>query len=572
MHARFLRAIRSPLAWTLSGVLTLFVVGLGWGLPASDPWDNDGVAPRDFLVGVAQTFAKDGFDFAYLHLAPLHLVLLAALTLPTSLTALRAAGGTDPETLIHTFIQPRYMTPIAWIARAVSVAMAIGVVLALARVAEELRAGRRAGALVAAACGTNMTLVYYAHTTNLEVPYLFWGGFALLALVRAIARREPRRLRTFAILGALAIGSKDQAAGLFLLGAPCSLVLWIATDAWARQRWRAIAGEAAVALGLAIAVFLVVDEVVVNPAGFVARVRFLLGPASQDWTEYSRDLRGRLVLLWDIGAHLPVAYPALVGLLGVAGVAVAARGPRETRAARLAPLACAASFTVCVNLTTYRTEARFILPQTLILGLYAGIALDALLGLARGPASKRLALALAVTVLSWTTLRAINMDAVLLGDPRYDAEAWMNAHFAPGDSLEIYGRNVYLPRFPERARVERVDPEEPVAHRSPLPGVIETQDTWDDLPNRHPKWISVSNAWAWRFLSDPPNDLPEGRAVAKARTLGVDAVTCRYFRALLAGELGYRVAHTSAWSSRFWPAVHIHASTSETVWILERVD
>jgi len=173
--------------------------------------------------------------------------------------------------------------------------------------------------------------------------------------------------------------------------------------------------------------------------------------------------------------------------------------------------------------------------------------------------------------LAASTFRAAGVDAVLLGDPRYDAEAFLRAHVAPGESIETYGRNVYLPRFPAGVEVLRVDPD-PVSGRSPLPGVVERQDAWEDLPRRRPKWIAVSRAWAWRYLEDPDVPTGDGRAVPRARTLGVDAASCRYFRALLRGELGYRVAHTSAWQSRLFPPVHIHASTGETVWVLERDD
>ena len=38
---------------------------------------------------------------------------------------------------------------------------------------------------------TNATLVYYAHTGNLEVPYLFWTSFALVEMDRVLAG-EPR--------------------------------------------------------------------------------------------------------------------------------------------------------------------------------------------------------------------------------------------------------------------------------------------------------------------------------------------------------------------------------------------
>src|SRR5580698_109180 len=117
---------RSPTLWVLAGTATLFLVGLGWGLPASDTWDNDGVAPRDFLVAVAETFDKSSFDVAYLHLAPVHLVLLTLLTLPITVSAALAAGGIAPDRLVHEFIQTPYMTAIAWVARGANVGMALG--------------------------------------------------------------------------------------------------------------------------------------------------------------------------------------------------------------------------------------------------------------------------------------------------------------------------------------------------------------------------------------------------------------------------------------------------------------
>src|SRR5258708_8783559 len=42
---------RSPLAWVIAAAFVLRVVAIDWGLPASDTWDTDGVAPRDFLYG-----------------------------------------------------------------------------------------------------------------------------------------------------------------------------------------------------------------------------------------------------------------------------------------------------------------------------------------------------------------------------------------------------------------------------------------------------------------------------------------------------------------------------------------
>jgi hypothetical protein len=43
----------------------------------------------------------------------------------------------------------------------------------------------------------------------------------------------------------------------------------------------------------------------------------------------------------------------------------------------------------------------------------------------------------------------------------------------------------------------------------------------------------------------------------------------RYFSRLLEGKAGYRLAYTAHYDG-LWPAVHIHDSLGETIWIFER--
>ena len=45
-----------PLRVVLLVAACLHGVGISWGMPASDGWDVDGVAPRDFLPGLAATY------------------------------------------------------------------------------------------------------------------------------------------------------------------------------------------------------------------------------------------------------------------------------------------------------------------------------------------------------------------------------------------------------------------------------------------------------------------------------------------------------------------------------------
>jgi len=76
--------VSSPLAWVLAAALLLRCAGLTWGLPASDGWDNDGIAPRDIWPGLIASFTQ-GQYFTY---PPAHLALLAILTAPITLFVL----------------------------------------------------------------------------------------------------------------------------------------------------------------------------------------------------------------------------------------------------------------------------------------------------------------------------------------------------------------------------------------------------------------------------------------------------------------------------------------------------
>lgn len=555
-----------PLGWVLVASGLLRAVGIGWGLPASDGWDNDGIAPRDFLAGLVETFTP-GHHFTY---PPFHLLLLGLVTSPATIVALARAHSTAPHDVVAEIIKVPYMTVIAFVARAVCLAMSVGLTWAVAKMAEELR-GPRAGVCAAAACAVSATLAYYAKTTNLDVPYLFWGSLALLAWMRAVRRGELRQLRRALALAAVAVATKDQAYGLFLVALPASLVAWLALDRTARAAWPAIAKELAIGLATAVALLLVLDAVVFNPTGFAARVRFLLGPASRDFAQYSSDAAGRAAVVTDLAGRFDQFYPMAFVALLAGGLVIAVRR-RETAAAGLVPLLAAASFTLTFNMTALRSEHRFALPHMTLAAVYIGLGVDALVVDLRGRFARltaQAALAVAFAVGIWNVL---DVDANLVLDPRYDAEAWLAAHAAAGDTVEVHGLNVYLPRFPDTLRVTRVGPD-PVDRRNPLPGVTELQDRYDDIgaAARRPRWVVVCRAFAWRYLDNPRDRNEHGLITPPTQVkTETDPDGTQFFRELFYGNRGYHVAHLAAWHSKLWPPVDIHASTSREVWIFER--
>jgi hypothetical protein len=565
-------AAASPLAWILAGQVALHLVGIGWGLPASDGWDNDGVAPRDFLAGIVATLSP-GQYFRY---PPVHLALLTVLNGPVAAVALARARSWAPADVVAAFIAVPCMTAFAVVARVVAIAMAAGLAWALAKTAEVI-GGKGAGLWTAAFVGVGVPLVYYGQTSNLDVPYLFWGCLAVLAAVRAVGRGEPGLLRRSAVFAALSVGTKDQAYALFLLSVPVGLLLCAALDGATWGKGGRARASAARALAWGIGTLVVVDGPLYNPQGFLRRLAYLAGPASAPFAPYSDDAIGRLAVVGDVATGFTTAYPVVFAIPVAVGLARVLRDARQGGPRFVAgsvPLLVALSFTLTFNCVARRADPRFVLAQMAMLSVYGGIGVDALLAAGRGSARRRALRAAVLAAFAWALFRAVDVEVNLVCDPRYDAEAWMRSHFRPPDRVETYGLNVYLPRFPAGARVERVGPE-PAAGRSPLPGVDEVQGSLDDAPARGARFLVVPEAWAGRYLLGAQTPSAGGHAPAQAQVeSAADRDACSFFQALRddPGSRGYRLVHTASWSHPWWPPLDLHASTARPVWIYERDD
>jgi len=571
MKARVLTLVRelrtSPLAWILCAAFVVHVIGLTWGLPAADAWEDDGIAPRDFLVGAYETYLP-GHYFTY---PPVHLLGLSVLTSPVWGLALARAPSLSQSDVVSTMIQVPTMTALTLVARVVSELMALGIIYFLAKLAEEVW-GKRASLLVALVIAVNAPLTYYAHTSNLDVPYMFWACFALLETARAIVRREPRRLRRVFVLAALAVGTKDQAYAIFLAGFPVAMGAWLLLDREVKARRGEIAKQLAIALAISGVLFLLVSGAITNPSGFRARIHFLLGPASQNHAYYAVSWLGRLEILRDLALGWNRFYPypfAVAALAGLWAHVAKARhdGTAEKLVAGLVPLLGGLSFILCFNMTARRTEHRFAMPEMLLLAVYAGVAFDRLLELCRSAVARRAALASVTGLLAWGLFECVTVDANMLLDPRYDAEAFLAANVHEGDVVETYGANAYLPRFPKEARVVRVDVSA-LSTRNPLPNVQELQAPFHEIEARKPRFIVVTDAWVWRYFALGASG---GRVVPPEQAERErDQATRTYFQDLHTETLQYRVVHLSRFSSRVWPTRQIHQSTAKDIRIFER--
>src|SRR5512135_1193021 len=90
-----------------------------WDLPGSYSWENDGVAPRDLFVGIADNLTP-GRGHTY---PLLHFVLLGLLCLPILLHALATARSLAFADLYASMLAVPTMTAISVVAKLVSVVM-----------------------------------------------------------------------------------------------------------------------------------------------------------------------------------------------------------------------------------------------------------------------------------------------------------------------------------------------------------------------------------------------------------------------------------------------------------------
>jgi 4-amino-4-deoxy-L-arabinose transferase-like glycosyltransferase len=550
---------RNPLVWILALAAGLRLAGLFWGLPASDGWDDDGFAPRNFLTALALTY-KPGAYFTY---PPLHAIFLALLTWPGIVLALLQAPSLHQADVIAAVTKPGLMTFFAVTARLVNLAMSLGIIWGVGEMAR-LSAGRRAGLFAAGACALNFGLTYYGQVSNLDVPYLFWGTLSLLYFMRAAVEQQPRRFWPAMLCAAAAVATKDQAYALFLISVPIFLFLWWRSNPPGLVFLRSLFAASAVALFL----LLLVDGAITNPGGFVQRLHFLVGSASGDYATYPRSWDGLLALLRDMAAWFGQGYGVPATLLALLGLILQMKGgaDRGSRIAGLLPVLATLSFFLCFNLAALRSDARFLMPLAVLACVYIGIAASWLI--VRANHWAKLAGSVVVVCIALLALhQCLAISAAMLQDPRYDAEAWMRAQVRPGDVIETYGQNAYLPRFPQSAHVLRVGAK-PSKARAPLYGVTEVQEPFGNPRAAH---FIVVNDWWLRHYTKSQSELGGHRTASRAQAALYDDISARdYFRALSEGRLAYRLVHIASPAPGIWPQVHIHESLNETILIFER--
>lgn len=557
------------------------IAAMGWDLPGSYGWENDGIAPRDFFAGIAINLTP-GQGHRY----PLfHNLVVGLLCIPVLLPAALRADDWTLSALMEQVLQVPTMTGVSIVAKAVGLLMACVSVLVLARIARRT-VGKQAGRWAAIWAATCLSFAYYGRVSNLDGPYLMW---TVLAMDRLLTVAEERRTRDYLVFGALAgaaVATKDQAyAGFVLPGVVYLLLLPLRRDRPFGPRVKHYRDALWATLGGA-ASLLILSGAAFNPSGYIARFRELTGGASHDWMRYERSLTGITQNLVDIGlAEEAFFWPwPVVALcwLGVATVLLSrSRDGIRSRAFRLLPLCAGVSSLLFFTLVVARCEHRFLLPFGFWLSYYGGVAAAAVLARAKMRsllASRAAALGLAVLVLL-AAGHSAQVHLTQLGDARNEVAEYLSK-LEPGTVVETYSLLVHLPHFDMSDTspydVQRVS-RRPIAERNPLIGAKEIDEAYGLVSDRRPDVLVVPEYLAEEFI---PRDLEEGEAAPAvlAQYQGDDDAQA-FFRAVMSDALnGYEVVLIAKPELPRWASalglrpVQVHASVGNRQRILRRID
>ena len=496
---------------------------LSWGLPnGNHSWAADAIGPVTALGVARRTFGSWNSGWFYFKYPPAWPFIMVAASLPY-LALLFFTGGWRHPTAEYPygFADPeRALFVLAMIGRILSVGFGVGVTALAYGIGLRLfdRTTARWSAFLTA---TSYPLVYYAHTTNLDISYCFW---LILALYAAIRAAETGRWPAAAVLGmaaALALSTKEQGFAWLL---PLPILVWVLRVR--AEGWRALVGSVTWAmLGSGLLTLLVANNAVVNPLGFVGRIAYLLGhplggvqarlapvefalwKGAKEWV-YVEHLRN--------GLDSSLGAPLLA--LAAAGALLAWRRP-------LSAIWLFAPAILLYYLSLRGLELitlRYLLPITVVAGILVAVALAGLREAARAPWARMLTTAVVVAVALLSLARAVDLDVLLLTDSRYQAEAWMAANLRRGATAEVYQKPAFVPRF-----------------RDGLSGRFVPMDerTVAGVTARRPDAIVTSSASHKSITHTWTADWRETRSLLSPQPQAVE-----FLQALESGALPYRLA------------------------------
>ena len=401
-----------------------------WGLP--DLWPYDEIRPREILDGRARPL-QGGFNGYY---PPLHYYLLTLVHIPAE--AMHRAGWWGADTNLTTVLAVAFRVVSSTMATA-----AVGLFYLCGRVVSDRRTAVVASLLIA----TILPYVYYAKTSNVDMPYVFWFSLALLFFLRLLRDHEPRDYVGLGVAAAAAVATKDQAFALFVL-APALVLVRLHRHRLATGTegglFRTVADRRIImATAAAALTYAALHNLLFDWSGFLRHVELLATRPLVEGNRHANTPAGHLTMAIETAKHLSFSVGLPVFSAAVVGSGVSLYR-RESRRAFLPIATVAASYYLFFVSVVRINFVRFLLPISILLTFFAAYALTCLVG-----RSRRLTwvtTAVIVATCGYNVVRATSLDYSMVNDSRYAVEDWLERNAAEGDTVVAVGSKNLLPR------------------------------------------------------------------------------------------------------------------------------
>ncbi len=539
----------------------LFTVGIWWGLPNSESWLSDALAPFHPLLGLSK-----GFSFGYFNKYPIvHQVILAVLNLPVVITALVKSNPLEGLQVFKFLVllrSPSYATALILIDRLVSAVMGALIVYYMYRSVREIFS-ERAALFSAMFLSVNAALNFYAHVSKVEVPYLFWGVLAIYKLIHVIKYEKTRDYILLAVFTCLCFGTKDQGYAIFILPFVIYLVL---LPLWNRSG----KGVAAVLFRRELLVFaavfiagtVVVENLIFNWEGFILRFEHLTGEGGTRSIGYANDLTGNVLLIKDnliqISSTAMGNWPFAVSMFGIFIMFIQHRSKGRELLVKSVFLVASVSFYLFFVQFIRQANVRFTLVQSIFLTAYGGFAMDFLFSKMKGYLRIIPVILLAVS-LGCSLYNTVSVNANFLMDVRYEVEEWMRENIPEGAVIEYYAYEHYLPRFPDGTRSYRI------------------KSDVTQIEKRKPDFIVCTSHYYPRYFLNildivqvMPGNTGEGRIVPDVFKRLQETGFPNFYMDLAAGRLNYRLEMKFKDDITFFKKIRFSRLSPDMIFIYKR--
>ena len=443
---------RRALFGALGLSLCLNIYGITWGLPDARGWAPDEIFPGQVLEGM-KTYFSFGWHYTY---PALHFFLLAFCYLPW--IKLHELGVLTGDLTFTLFI----------VGRGLTVLMSLGSLWFL------YECGRRlynewVGIFAVLLLALTPQYVYYSKTVNLDIPCLFWFLWSMVFYVKILERNrndsQPGDIRDYiglAVTAAIAVCTKDQAAGMYLTIPPLLVFSELLAN---RGRGESLAllrtvlsRQNLMAAAVAGLLFVLLQNWIFNWSGFLKHLDIIMGDESRArYYMFENNFDGHMGLF----AQMLRSYAFCLGLpalfLCLVGVVMELR-ERGWRSNTVFFLTSAVVFYVMIIRPILYNVDRYFLPIIAFLAIFGGyaavklsIAAHAELEADKRTLWKRMTPRLTVLllgcILGWSFLRANSINLQMTNDSRYVAEQWFQQNVPPHSIVYLFSRNYYMPRL-----------------------------------------------------------------------------------------------------------------------------